>query len=98
MMGLLASVGTVLGYIEDAVKYGPMVISFVHNAVSAVEQTDKSGPDKMTSVLNAVSGFAEDIVPSEAKQIEAFMVAIEALVNDIVAAYNAAGVFLHKVA
>lgn len=96
MPALFASAATVIGYLVDAVKYGPLVIGFIHNSVTAVEATDKSGPDKLTAVLNAVQTLADGILPDEAKEIDAFMTAIEALVNDIVAVYNDAGIFIKK--
>ena len=98
MLGLLGSVGTVMGYLADAVKYGPFLFSFIHSVVSDMEATDKSGPDKLTAVLNAVETFAEELLPDEAKEIEAFMTSVEALVNDIVALKNEVGAFVHKAA
>ena len=98
MNSLFASVATVIGYLGDAIKYGPYVINFIHSTVSTVEATDKTGPDKLTAVLNAVEVFAEELLPNEAKEIEAFIASVEALVNDIVQLYNEVGVFVKKVA
>lgn len=98
MMGFFASAATVIGYIEDAVKYGPLLIGFIHSTVVALEATDKSGPDKLTVVLNAVQTLADGILPNDSAQIDAFMAAVEALVSDIVSVYNAVGLFTHKAA
>ena len=95
MGGILGSIETVVGFVGDAVKYGPMVISFIHNTVNAVEQTGQSGADKLTAVLNAVGAFAVQILPNEAAVIQSFLAAVEALVNDFVALFNEVGVFFH---
>lgn len=98
MMGFFASAATVIGYIEDAVKYGPLLITFIHSTVVALEATDKSGPDKLTATLNAVQTLADGILPNDSAQIDAFMASVEALVGEIVSVYNLAGVFTHKAA
>jgi hypothetical protein len=94
-MPIISSIGTVLGFLGEAVHYGPAVLTFIHSTVTAVEATGKSGADKLTAVLNAVGVFASAILPSEAAVIQSFMTAVEALVNDLVALWNEAGVFLH---
>lgn len=94
-MGVIASIETVVGFIGDAVKYGPLVVNFIQSTVTAVETTGKSGVDKLTAVLNAVQTLAVGLIPNEAAMIEAFMAAVEALVNDFVELFNDVGVFLH---
>lgn len=98
MGGLLASAGSVIGYLVDAVKYGPIVINFIHSTVVALEATDKSGPDKLSALLNAVQVACDDAMPDDAAEIDALMKAVEALVTDIVTVYNDAGVFAKKIA
>lgn len=94
-MGVIASIETVVGFIGDAVKYGPLVVNFIQSTVTAVEATGKSGADKLTAVLNAVQTLAVGLIPNEASVIEAFLAAVETLVNEFVALFNSVGVFLH---
>lgn len=92
-----ASTLAILQILEAAATDGPLVVSFIQNAVSAVEATDKSGTDKLTAVLNAVEAFIDQVAPAVADKIDAFMAAVEAFVSDLVALYNEAGVFIKAV-
>lgn len=96
-MTILATAAAVLDILEEATIEGPALLSFVQSAVSAVEATGKSGTDKMTAVLNATEAFVADLVPSLVTPLEKLMEAVEAFVNDLVAVYNAAGVFVSAV-
>ena len=97
-MNVLTTAATVLSLLETAGEKAPLFISTIENAVTAVEQTGKSGTDKMTSVLN----FAESTINAELPQLmaklEQLLEAIEAFVNELVAAWTAAGVFAKTVA
>lgn len=96
-MALGANTLAILSLLETAATDGPLIVSFIQSSVSAVEQTDKSGTDKLTAVLNAVEVFVNQVAPGIAHTLSTFLEAVEAFVNDLVALYNESGVFLKAV-
>lgn len=85
----------IINLLGEAVTEAPLVISFIQNTVVAVEGTGQSGTDKMTAVLNATEVFLNGVAPKFGGDLAALMAAVEAFVNDIVALYNEASVFIH---
>lgn len=94
-MTALTTARAVIDALGSAATMAPTILGFIQNTVVAVENTSKSGTDKMTAVLNSAEAFLGNAVPNALGAVEALMKAIEAFVNEIVAIYNAAGVFVH---
>lgn len=91
------SIQAILTALSTGAEKAPIVISFIENTVSAVENRSLSGADKLTAVLNATEAFVAGLVPTLATTMETFMAAISAFVAELVALYNAAGIFIHAI-
>lgn len=96
-MAIASTILSILALLDEVASEAPLVIAFIQNTVTTVEATGKSGTDKLTAVLNATESFLVALIPNYQGDITLFMSAVEALVNDLVAIYNAAGVFVHAV-
>lgn len=96
-MALGTSALAILSLLGTAVTDAPMVINFIQTSVSAVEATGQTGDQKLAAVLNATEAFLGELAPSFSGDLAAFMAAVEAFVNDLVALYNTAGVFVKAV-
>ena len=73
----------------------PAIVSFVGQAVVAVEGSGKSGADKLTAVLNLAQVSLVTELPKLEDGAEALMADVAAFVNAVVAAYHDAGIWLH---
>ena len=89
------SISAILTALEHAPAEAGAVLSFIQNTVTAVEGTSKSGADKLTAVLNSTQTFINSALPGVIADIESFMTAVAAFVNELVALYHEAGVFVH---
>lgn len=87
----------IMGALYSAPSIAAVLPGFVTSTVIAVESTTLKGTDKMTAVLNATSAFVAKEAPLVGAQMEAFMAAVEAFAEALVALYNDIGVFVHKV-
>lgn len=92
ILTLLSTVASLLPTIENA---GQVVLTFAYGAISAVEQTGKTGDEKLAAVLNgAETAFKGLGAEALAADFSAVAAPLEAAVNDVVAIYNAAGIFV----
>lgn len=90
MGALFSFIPTLLGIFNDLPKVFE-ALSFLHKAIVDVEATGKSGPDKLTSVLNDFETFLNTAAPSWAGTFSTIAADVEAVVNEIVGIYNAFG-------
>lgn len=96
-MNFLTTGAAVLSFLENAPAEGQVLITTIESAVSLVEKTTMTGEAKLTAVLNMTSGAASSLAPGLITDFEALMAAVEQFVNDLVAAYNSAGLFVKAV-
>lgn len=97
-MSALSTAASVLAFLEGLGAEASVVTGFIQSTVSAVESSGKTGADKLTAVLNATETFVNTLAPNLIADIQAFMMAVSAFVNETVAIYNSVGVFIHGIA
>lgn len=95
LLAAAAKVQTLLPSIENA---GVVFTQFITSGITAVEQTGLTGEEKLAAVLNATETAFKGL-GNEALEVsfEELAPAVETAVNDVVAVWNAAGVFVHAI-
>lgn len=84
ILSLLGILGTIINDLPKAVA----AVQFLFKAITDAEATGKSGPDKLTAVLNDFEAFLMQIAPTWAGTFDTIAKDVEAAVNDIVALLN----------
>lgn len=88
MGALFSFIPTLLGILGDLPKVFA-ALTFLHQAIVDVEATGKSGPDKLTAVLNDFETFLNSAAPTWVGEFTTIAAAVESVVNEIVGIYNA---------
>jgi hypothetical protein len=91
IMNLLTLLTTIVGDFPKVMAAG----TFLINAIATAESTTLSGADKLTQVLNEFELFLKSIAPEWEGDFTTIAADVEAVVNDVVAFYNAIGSFTH---
>ena len=87
-MNILTFIPTLLSILGDLPKVLAALMSLKQAIVDA-EATGKSGPDKLTAVLNDFEAALNDLNPAWGGEFAPIAAEAEAVVNDIVGFYNA---------
>jgi hypothetical protein len=87
MGAILSFIPTLLGILGELPKV-LAAFDFLRKAITDVEASGKSGPDKLTAVLNDFEVFLKTAAPNYAQPFETIAADVEAVVNEIVAIYN----------
>lgn len=87
MLAALSFIPTLFGIFGELGKV-VSAFEFIHKAILDAEATGKSGPDKLTAVLNDFEAFIMVAAPSWAGTFSTIAKDVEAVVNEIVALLN----------
>lgn len=87
MAAILSFLPTLFGILGDLPKV-LQAVQFLLKAVADAEATGKSGPDKLTAVLNDFEAFLAQVAPTWAGTFATIATDVESVVNEIVAFMN----------
>ena len=84
ILGFLPTLWTIIGDLPKVVS----AFQFLHQAIIDAEATGKSGPDKLTAVLNDFEAFIGQVAPSWSAGFATIATDVESVVNEIVGIMN----------
>lgn len=87
MGAVLSFIPTLLSIVGDLPKV-VAGIEFLLKAITDAEATGKSGPDKLTAVLNDFEAFLNQVAPTWAGTFTTIAADVESVVGEIVGLFN----------